>query len=131
MVTGVTGGGGLCGVFISCPSSFPPHTPGLYPWLRPSASSLDVSVTRVRKVIVFTSGLFPALLLLVMSVAVRQGGSFSLALFIYIMSLVFDGVHSSGTPVNPSDLMPAYAGALYGVANTIGTIPGEASLWGA
>ena len=79
---------------------------------------------------VLTSGLFPPLFLLLMSAAVQQGASFSLALIIFIASLIFDGVHSSGTPVNPSDLMPAYAGALYGAANTIGTIPGVLSFGG-
>lgn len=76
---------------------------------------------------VFTSGLFPALLLLLMTVIAQNGGSFSLTLFIFIASLIFDGVHSSGTAVNASDLMPAYAGALCGAASTIGTIPGVLS----
>lgn len=94
----------------------------------PSAS-LDISITRVRKVVVLTSGLFPPLFLLLMSAAAQQGASFSLTLIIFIASLIFDGVHTSGIPLNPSDLMPAYAGALYGAANTIGTIPGVLSFW--
>lgn len=77
--------------------------------------------------VVFTSGIFPALCLLLMSALARSGGGFPLTLFIFITSLIFDGVHSSGTAVNASDLMPACAGALYGAASTVGTIPGVLS----
>lgn len=93
-------------------------------WITNKMIAHDVSVTRVRKMVVFISGVLPALFLLLMSAFAQNGGSFSLALFIFIISLIFDGIHSSGTSVNPSDLLPAYAGSLYGAASTFGTIPG-------
>lgn len=50
---------------------------------------------------------------------------FSSTLIFIMLSYMCVGMSVAGTVINPSDLAPFYAGALFGVMNSIGAIPGS------
>ena len=54
---------------------------------------------------------------------------FSFTLFIIMLSYMCVGMSVAGTVINPTDLAPVYAGALFGVMNSIGAIPGAWDIW--
>ena len=62
-------------------------------------------------------------------VVARTGGEghFPFTLLCIMLSFTCVGMSVAGTVINPSDLAPAYVGALFGVMNSIGAIPGT---WG-
>ena len=59
-------------------------------------------------------------------VVARSGGEghFPSTLLCIMLSFTCVGMSVAGTVINPSDLAPAYAGALFGVMNSFGAIPG-------
>ena len=54
-------------------------------------------------------------------VLISQADSYNLALFLMSCAVFCCGFHNAGIMVNPQDLAPKYAGAVFGIMNTIGT----------
>ena len=54
----------------------------------------------------------------------RDDANFPIALFFLILAMYCYGHSSGGTTVNPTDLAPPFSGAIFGMMNTFGAIPG-------
>ena len=68
--------------------------------------------------------LIPGVCLLLISVIGRGDENFYPTLFLLILSSYFFGYAPSSISANTIDLTPTYSGSLYGVANSLGTLPG-------
>uniref|UniRef100_A0A8C7G8M5 Si:ch1073-513e17.1 n=1 Tax=Oncorhynchus kisutch TaxID=8019 RepID=A0A8C7G8M5_ONCKI len=80
-----------------------------------------LSVTAVRKIFTITGLLLPAAFL----VAVGYSGcSGVLAVTFLTLSSTAGGTSAAGVFINQIDIAPRYAGVLFGITNTFGTIPG-------
>jgi ACS family sodium-dependent inorganic phosphate cotransporter-like MFS transporter 9 len=89
-------------------------------WLADKMIARRYSVTFVRKftacVSLNGSGIFLVL--------ISQADSYNLALFLMSCTVFCCGFHNAGIMVNPQDLAPKYAGAVFGIMNTVGALPG-------
>ncbi|PAA49657.1 hypothetical protein BOX15_Mlig003125g3 [Macrostomum lignano] len=79
-----------------------------------------LSVTTVRKLLEGTSLLLTALFLYLLC----HTHSYAQSLACMALAICACGFHNSGILVNPHDLLPAHGGALFGVMNIFGAVPG-------
>ena len=68
--------------------------------------------------------LIPGVCLILISAISRGDENFPLTLFLLLLSSYFFGYTPTAISVVCVDLTPTYAGSLYGLANTLGTLPG-------
>lgn len=85
---------------------------------------LDYDVTFVRKFGCCISLLIPSACLILMGVLGRDDKNYFITLFLLLLSSYFFGYTATSISAVCMDLSPSYSGSLYGVANTIGTLPG-------
>merc|ERR1712106_699550 len=83
--------------------------------------------TVVRKMMTFTSLGGPAICLLIMALSVsneNKDDSLVLILSIITVSMGLKGADFSGWVANPQDIAPNFAGTIFGLTNTMGSVAG-------
>lgn len=84
----------------------------------------EYDVTTLRKIGCCVCLSFPGLCLIVIGLFGRGDSNYPFTLVVFLLSSYLYGFTPSAISVNCMDLAPAYTGSLYGVANTVGSIPG-------
>lgn len=89
-----------------------------------SLSLSEYDVTIIRKLGSCVCLLIPSVCLILISLIGRGSGNYPTTLALLLCSSYFYGYSTSVISINCMDLTPAYSGSLYGVANTLGALPG-------
>ena len=84
----------------------------------------DFTVTTTRRFVEGFSLLGPAISLFALSLAGADHASFLTALFCIVAAYTLQGMHAAGSSINAIDLSPSHCGAIFGVTNSLGAMPG-------
>ena len=86
--------------------------------------STGCTITFTRKLVEGISLFGSAIFLGVLAFSGAGHASFIVALFCVAGAYSLQGMHAAGSSINVIDLSPSHCGALYGVTNSIGSLPG-------